>query len=295
LKTAALLTKRARDKRSLGRFNQQAGEILLMPTALIVEDEREANKLLSMLVQLRGYQTESAFDGAEALQKVGNRIPDVVFLDLMLPDLDGYDVCRALKTSGTTSQIPVIIVTARMATENRIQSFSAGADDYIPKPYTPDQIFEALDQSQTWKRDIAAPRIEGQAVLDGRDDGETLRRLAQIRNLLLARTRLGLRAIEGINSAIRAVWSNVDQWAQGRRLEQGATLAYELTAESLTLTIHDEGGWLASWPSAAGDPISSLVADGRFDQVVADSESHCLRLVKRLDTGAADLDRGKDR
>src|ERR1700677_4494190 len=148
-----------------------------MPTALIVEDEPQANKLLSMLVQLRGYSTESAFTGSEALEKVRNRVPDVVFLDLMLPDLDGYEVCRALKSSGTTSQVPIVIVTARVAAENRIESFHAGADDYVPKPYTPDQIFDALDESSARGRESTLSRIEGEVVLDGRDDGETLRRL----------------------------------------------------------------------------------------------------------------------
>ncbi len=73
-----------------------------MPTALIVEDEPEANKLLAMLVQLRGYQTESALDGAEAMDHLKKHVPDVIFLDLMLPDVDGYDVCRSLKSSGDT-------------------------------------------------------------------------------------------------------------------------------------------------------------------------------------------------
>ncbi len=132
-----------------------------MPTALIVEDEREANKLLAMLVQLRGYQTESAFDGAEGLASARNHTPDVVFLDLMLPDLDGYDVCRSLRSSGSTRQIPVIIVTARMAAENRIASFGAGADDYVPKPYTPDQIYAALEYAENWKQQIAAPGSKG--------------------------------------------------------------------------------------------------------------------------------------
>ena len=68
-----------------------------MPTALIVEDEPEANKLLSMLVQLRGYRTDSAFTGGEALEKVDREPPDIVFLDLMLPDINGYEVCQALK------------------------------------------------------------------------------------------------------------------------------------------------------------------------------------------------------
>ena len=72
-----------------------------MPTsALIVEDEPEANKLLAMLVQLRGYQTESALDGAQALDHLRSRTPDVIFLDLMLPDVDGYDICRVIEIFG---------------------------------------------------------------------------------------------------------------------------------------------------------------------------------------------------
>jgi CheY-like chemotaxis protein len=262
----------------------QAVETTLMPTALIVEDEREANKLLAMLVQLRGYRTESAFGGAEAIEKAHERAPDVVFLDLMLPDLDGYDVCRALKSSGTTSHVPVIVVTARMAAHNRIESFSAGADDYIAKPYTPDQIYEALEESQNWKRRLAAPRIEGRAVLDGRDDGDTLRRLAQLRNVLLARNGLARDGIEAMSAAIRFIWASVNQWAQRRGLEEAATLAYELTTDSLTLTIHNEGGWLEHSAGAADDPIASLATAGRFDQVVADSDLRSIKLVKRLNS-----------
>src|SRR6516162_8544279 len=106
-----------------------------MPTALIVEDEPQANKLLAMLLELRGYETQSAFQGAEALEKSRSHVPDVVFLDLMLPDMDGYDVCRSIKASGSSALVPVVIVTARITAENRIASFGAGADDYIPKPY----------------------------------------------------------------------------------------------------------------------------------------------------------------
>ena len=153
-----------------------------MPTALIVEDEPEANKLLAMLVQLRGYQTESALDGAQAMDHLRKRTPDVIFLDLMLPDVDGYDICRSLKSSEHTSQVPVIIVTARITDANRIESFRAGADNFIPKPYTPDEIFEALEQAQAWKAQLESSRIDGEASLDGRDEGETLRSLARLRN-----------------------------------------------------------------------------------------------------------------
>jgi CheY-like chemotaxis protein len=253
-----------------------------MPTALIVEDEVEANKLLSMLLQLRGYQTESAFDAAEAMEKVRKHVPDVIFLDLMLPDLDGHEVCRLLKSARTTSGTPVIIITARVAAGNRMESFIAGADDYIPKPYTPDQVFEALAHARTWVQHVALPRVEGDAVLDGRDDGETLRRLAGLRSLLLAKSGLGPEAVAGISRDIRVIWSSALERSHRSGLEQVASLNYSLTPDSLTLTVHDEGGWLENcWPLVASQ-VSSMPAGGGFDEVVADHDARCLKLVKRF-------------
>ena len=69
----------------------------------------------------------------------------------MLPDVDGYEICRFLKSSGSTSQIPVIIVTARITAENRLKSFRAGADDFIPKPYMPDETSRLPEHAETWK------------------------------------------------------------------------------------------------------------------------------------------------
>jgi CheY-like chemotaxis protein len=254
-----------------------------MPTALIVEDEPEANKLLAMLVQLRGYQTESAFDGAQALAKLRESVPDVVFLDLMLPDRDGFDVCRALKASGSTSKVPVIIVTARITADNRIESYGAGADDYVPKPYTPDQIFEALDESYAWRDQVAASKVEGEVVLDGRDDGQTLRRLAHLRRLLLARGGIEPAAIDRISTAIRALWSSVDEWARRSHREQVASLAYSLDDEVLTLTVRDEGGWLATLPDLTDERAAPQFVAARFDEIVADHAAGCLRLSKRFD------------
>jgi CheY-like chemotaxis protein len=248
-----------------------------MPTALIVEDEPEANKLLAMLLQLRGYRTESAFFGAEALEKIRKHAPDVVFLDLMLPDMDGYDVCRSLKTSEGVSVVPIVIVTARLTAENRIESFAAGADDYVPKPYTPDQIFAALDQSGAWKELLDAPRLDGEVALDSRDDGQALRQLAHLRRLLQLRCTLEPNGIDRISSAIKSLWSSVDAWSRQRGQERVAALTYSLTPEALTLTIRDEAGWLAATPSAMYIALNA----GDFDDVIHDLPGGSLTLVKR--------------
>lgn len=248
-----------------------------MRTALIVEDEPEANKLLAMLLQFRGYRTVSAFRGAEALEKIRKLSPDVIFLDLMLPDMDGYQVCRSLKTPAGVIAVPVVIVTARLTAENRIESFAAGADDYVPKPYTPDQIFEALEQSAAWKERLDDPRLDGEVPLDARDDGEALRQLAHLRRLLQARCTLESHGIDRISQAIRSLWSAIDGWSRQRHQERVATLAYSLTPEALTLTIRDEGGWLAAAPTAA----TTEMAAGSFDEVHRDESNRTLILVKR--------------
>ena len=115
-----------------------------MPTALIVEDEPEANRLLAMIVQLKGYTTRSAFTGNEAIAAIKDERFDIVFLDLMLPDTNGYEVCRLIRGRPESHTTPVVVVTARLVDENRAKSAEVGADSFIPKPYTPGQIFEAL-------------------------------------------------------------------------------------------------------------------------------------------------------
>ena len=215
-----------------------------MPTALIVEDEPEANKLLGMLLRLRGYRTESAFTGKEALQLVEKRTPDIIFLDLMLPDLNGYEVCKILKSSKGTSLIPLVIVTARVAAENRIESFCLGADDYIAKPYTPDQIFQALEQAIHWLDQGRSGQIQGESLFDHRDDGEILRRLGQLRSLIFARTALGLEAMQ-IGRAVKEIWCLADEWAEGHPDDPITTLVYTLTDQRLTLEFRDAAGWLA--------------------------------------------------
>lgn len=131
-----------------------------MPTALIVEDEPEANRLLSRIVQLKGYTTRSAHSGAEAVAAVQSDSFDIVFLDLMLPDMNGYEVCRVIKQHPVARATPVVVVTARLVDENRAKSAEVGADGFIPKPYTPVQIFEALAHADA-ARSTAADTPEG--------------------------------------------------------------------------------------------------------------------------------------
>jgi two-component system phosphate regulon response regulator PhoB len=106
------------------------------PRVLIVEDERGLVQSLSWYFNREGYETVVAQDGAEGLRKAQTLIPDVVLLDVMLPGLDGLEVCKALKASDRTRDIPIIMVTARSEESDQVLGLHIGADDYVTKPFS---------------------------------------------------------------------------------------------------------------------------------------------------------------
>jgi two-component system phosphate regulon response regulator PhoB len=107
-----------------------------MPLVLIVEDEKDLAELLQFNLRQAGFETIVARDGEEALARVRERTPDLVLLDLMLPDLPGTEVCKQLKTSPRTQRVPVIMVTARGEEVDRVVGFELGADDFVTKPFS---------------------------------------------------------------------------------------------------------------------------------------------------------------
>ncbi|HDS30971.1 MAG TPA: response regulator [Firmicutes bacterium] len=104
---------------------------------LIVEDEKDLVKTLEYNLQQNDFSTQSALNGKDAIKLLEKEpLPDLVLLDLMLPDISGYEVCRFLKGDSRTKNIPVIMLTARTEEIDRILGFELGADDYVPKPFS---------------------------------------------------------------------------------------------------------------------------------------------------------------
>lgn len=114
-------------------------------TILIAEDEPDTANLLQFHLQRRGYRTTVASDGLNALNLSFERHPDLVILDLMLPKLHGFEVCRLLKTSPSTRHIPVFLLTAMASTENKVQGFSLGANEYMTKPFEVSELLARVE------------------------------------------------------------------------------------------------------------------------------------------------------
>ncbi len=104
---------------------------------LVVDDDRHIVDLVRLYLERDGYQVLVAYDGLEALKLARQRRPDLIVLDLLLPEVDGLDVCRILQTE---SKVPIIMLTARTTEEDKLIGLELGADDYVTKPFSPREL-----------------------------------------------------------------------------------------------------------------------------------------------------------
>jgi two-component system phosphate regulon response regulator PhoB len=111
-----------------------------MQKILIVEDEPDVADLVAFNLERAGYETVVAHNGLIALDMALAELPDLILLDVMLPEKDGYAVFKELRRDSRTSETPVIMLTARAQTEDRIRGLEAGADDYLTKPFSPNEL-----------------------------------------------------------------------------------------------------------------------------------------------------------
>src|SRR5512135_2385410 len=104
---------------------------------LVVDDDKKIVDLVAMYLKRDGYSVLPAYDGQEALDAARRRRPDLIVLDLMLPELSGMDVCKLLRAE---SRVPIVMLTARAADEDKLRGLDLGADDYITKPFNPREL-----------------------------------------------------------------------------------------------------------------------------------------------------------
>jgi two-component system alkaline phosphatase synthesis response regulator PhoP len=107
---------------------------------LIVEDDPDIAQLVGRYLDKAGFVTERVASGREALQAIAIKAPDLMILDLMLPHVDGLEVCRLVRANETTAGMPIIMVTARAEESERIVGLELGADDYLAKPFSPNEL-----------------------------------------------------------------------------------------------------------------------------------------------------------
>ncbi len=140
-----------------------------MAKILVVDDEPDAVELLEFNLKHAGFEVVTAADGTAALKKARASLPDLIVLDVMLPEVDGLEVCKLLRRDAATAGIPIIMLTAKAAEIDRVLGLELGADDYVTKPFSPRELMlriKGLLRRRTTPESKAERMQFGELVLD---------------------------------------------------------------------------------------------------------------------------------
>ena len=131
---------------------------------LLVDDDKDTLRLVGLMLRRQGYEVRAVDNGAQAITMAQEETPDLILLDIMMPEMDGYEVARRLRADPGTAEVPIIMFTAKSQVDDKVMGFEAGADDYLTKPTQPRELFAhmkaVLARSGRPRADAEAPAGE---------------------------------------------------------------------------------------------------------------------------------------
>jgi DNA-binding response OmpR family regulator len=229
---------------------------------LIVDDERDTREILASLVQARGYESIQLDSGGAVADAVRAHKPDLILLDLMLPDVDGFAICERLKRDRETNLIPVILVTALNDANHRLSGVRVGANGYLTKPFTPEQLFGAIDTALAWRDEHSDHGTTGEINFDIRSEPTYLAQTNDLLADLYAHTPLTERQVKDLKQVVLEMGGNAIEWGHRKNADLVLRITYRIDSEKVTIVIKDQGpGFNPSQiPHAASeeDPIGHL-------------------------------------
>ncbi|APW62254.1 response regulator [Paludisphaera borealis] len=231
-------------------------------TALIVEDHPEQAGLVSRILRLRDFSSMIAADGETALVLAQKHMPDVVLLDLMLPDINGFDVCRRLRTDRATMLVPVVMLTALDDRQHRVHGFRVGANAYVTKPYGVDQLFEAIETARAWRESMLLRSLHGEVHVELNSEITLLKDLNDFLMNVCQTTPLSNDQVMQIRQAVMEMAQNAIEWGNQHQSDRLVSITYRVHEDQLEIVIRDQGSGFdrGDLPHAAApdDPFSHL-------------------------------------
>jgi DNA-binding response OmpR family regulator len=273
-----------------------------MVTALIVEDHPEQAELVARILRMRDYESIVAEDGETGLRIARERLPDVVLLDLMLPDINGFDVCRQLRTDRATMMIPVVMLTALNDVQHRIHGFRVGANAYVTKPYGVDALFQAITKARAWRKSIEQRAIQGEIHVELNSEINFLKDLNDFLMLVCQTTPLVNDQVVQLRQAVMEMAHNAIEWGNLHQSDRLVNITYRVHDDRLEIVVRDQGTGFdrTTLPHAAiaGDPFSHLdvreklglraggfgllICRGMVDDMQYNDEGNEVTLIKRF-------------
>ncbi len=233
-----------------------------MSTALIVEDHLDQAEMVARLLKLRDYESILAETGEQGLRLAREHVPDVVLLDLMLPDINGFDVCRQLRSDRSTMLTPIVMLTALGDSENRVHGFRVGANAYVSKPYGIEDLFHAVSAARAWRAGMDEEHMQGEIHVELNSEIAFLQELNDFLMNLCKSTPLSNEQLLQLRQAVLEMGQNAIEWGNLHRVELLVHIRYRLFDDRVEIVVRDQGSGFNpdQLPHAAADddPVAHL-------------------------------------
>ena len=273
-----------------------------MPTALIVEDDPDQAEMAARLLRYRGFDSAIAGTGGGGLAMARSLKPDVVLLDLMLPDTTGFDVCRGLRIDRETMLTPVVMLTALGDDLNRTRGFRVGANAYVSKPYGAQELFQAVADARSWRARMEQKRIRGEIHLQLNSEVSFLQEVNDFLMSVSLSIPFTHEQLLALRQALLEMGQNAIEWGNRHRFEQLVHITYRIHPDSVEIVVRDEGPGFdrsnLTHAASADNPIAHmgvreklglreggfglLITDGMVDEMRYNESGNEVTLVKRF-------------
>ncbi len=285
-----------------------------MGTALIVEDHPEQADLVARILRLRDYEAILAENGETGLKLAREHDPDVILLDLMLPDINGFDVCRRLRTDRATMMIPVVMLTALNDVQHRVHGFRVGANAYVTKPYGVDDLFEAIVAARAWRVSMLERALHGEIHVELNSEITLLKDLNDFLMMVCQVTPLVHDQVMQLRQAVMEMAQNAIEWGNRHQTDRLVNIVYRVYEDLLEIVVRDQGpGFDRNHiPHAAvpDDPFTHLdlreklglrtggfgllICQGMVDEMRYNDVGNEVTLIKRFGPAAVSVDRSDE-
>lgn len=231
--------------------------------AVVIEDEKELGQLLGEYLRRWGFEPIIFNEGKPALPWIRQNNPHIILLDLLLPDCDGFEICETLKLDRDTNLIPIIMVTALSAQEDRIRGLQVGANRYLTKPFTAEDLNRAIQDALAWLEDLKRRGTDGEIRFQLQSDTNYLEELNQLLGSLFLFSGLTQSQVKQLTTAVRELGTNAIEWGHRKQTDRIVTVDYRIDPKKVTITIKDTGPGFdpQQLPHAASpeDPVSHMM------------------------------------
>jgi len=273
-----------------------------MATALIVEDHPEQAGLVARILRMREFEPIIAEDGNTGLRLAREHLPDVLLLDLMLPDINGFDVCRQLRLDRSTMLIPVVMLTALNDMQHRVHGFRVGANAYVTKPYGVDELFQAISAARAWHASMQQRSLQGEVNVELNSEITLLKDLNDFLMHVCQARPLSSEQVMQLQQSVMEMAHNAIEWGNRHQSERPVKITYRIYEDHLEITVRDQGPGFdrSHLPHAAmlDDPFSHLdvreklglraggfgllICQGMVDEMRYNESGNEVTLIKRF-------------